>query len=88
VTFIEWLFLLTACIGIFIIRNKYKDEQPAFKVPLYPLVPAIFIAVISWFIFKNIFADKAEYYAGLAVIPVGIALYYFFKSRNKTDLTQ
>lgn len=82
VTFVEWMFLLTACIGIFIVRKKYPSEIPSFKVPFYPLLPILFIAVIGWFIFKNALADKAEYYAGLAVLPIGVIVYYLFK-RNK-----
>lgn len=85
VTFIEWLFLLMACVGIFFIRLKYRDEKPAFTTPLYPILPLIFIGVIGWFIAMNIFAEKAEYYAGLAVIPVGVLLYYFsFRGGDKS----
>jgi APA family basic amino acid/polyamine antiporter len=83
VTFVEWLFLLTACIGIFIVRKKYAHEEAPFKVPFYPILPMLFIAVIGWFIFKNALADKAEYYAGLAVIPVGVVVYYAFKRRSE-----
>ncbi len=85
VTFVEWLFLLLTCIGIFLVRKKYKDETPSFKTPLYPLVPIIFIAIVGWFIIMNAFADKIEYYAGLLVIPVGIVVYYIFKSKNKNN---
>lgn len=85
VTFIEWLFLLLACIGIFSIRSKYKDQKPAFKVPFYPVLPILFILVIGWFITMNVFAERVEYYAGLAVIPVGIALYYWFGRAKKID---
>lgn len=83
VTFIEWLFLLIACIGIFVIRTKYKDEPVSFKTPLYPVLPIVFIAIISWFIFRNALADKAEYYAGLLVIPVGIIFYYSYRAVTK-----
>ena len=77
VTFIEWLFLLLACTGIFFIRARYRNEAaPAFRVPLYPVLPLLFILVVGWFITMNIFAERAEYYAGLAVIPIGILLYY------------
>ncbi|MBX7051908.1 MAG: amino acid permease [Flavobacteriales bacterium] len=88
VTFVEWLFLLTACIGIFLIRSKYPNEKPAFRVPLYPVIPALFIVVVSWFIYKNALADKAEYYAGLAVIPIGIVFYYIFKTRMSKKVEQ
>jgi APA family basic amino acid/polyamine antiporter len=81
VTFVEWLFLLTACVGIFIVRKKYAHEEAPFRVPFYPVIPLLFIAVIGWFIFKNALADKAEYYAGLAVIPVGVFVYYLFKRK-------
>lgn len=83
VTFIEWLFLLIACIGIFVIRTKYRDEPVSFKTPLYPVLPIVFIAIISWFIFRNALADKAEYYAGLLVIPVGIIFYYSYRAVTK-----
>lgn len=85
VTFIEWMFLLIACIGIFIIRKKYKGQPSSFMVPFYPILPLIFIAIVGWFIFRNALADKAEYYAGLLVIPVGVAFYYIFRkvSGNK-----
>lgn len=88
VTFVEWMFLLTACIGIFVVRSKHSDQIPAFKVPLYPLTPLLFIGVIGWFIFKNALADKAEYYAGLLVLPIGVLLYYLFKARRGADVVK
>jgi basic amino acid/polyamine antiporter, APA family len=82
VTFVEWLFLLITCIGIFKVRSKFKKITPDFKTPLYPLLPIIFIICVGWFIFKNALADKAEYYVGLAVIPIGVVVYYLFKSKQ------
>jgi APA family basic amino acid/polyamine antiporter len=85
VTFIEWLFLLLGCIGIFFIRNKYPGEAPAFQVPFYPVLPILFILVIGWFIAMNLVAERVEYYAGLAVIPIGIILFYAFGAGKKSD---
>jgi amino acid transporter len=78
------MFLLAACIGIFIVRKKYPAETPPFRVPLYPVLPLLFVGVIGWFIFKNVLADKAEYYAGLTVLPIGIVVYYLFKHFKKS----
>lgn len=85
VTFIEWLFLLITCIGIFMIRKKESHLNSPFKVPLYPILPLLFIAIVGWFIFQNAIADKPEYYAGLAVIPVGLIVYFIFKSKSKSN---
>ena len=84
VTFIEWLFLLLGCIGIFFIRARYPDEKPAFRVPFYPVLPLFFILVIGWFIAMNLVAERVEYYAGLAVIPIGIGFYYAFGAGKKS----
>ncbi len=83
VTFVEWLFLLIACAGIFFIRKKYSDVKPDFRTPLYPLVPIIFILVVGWFITMNAMADKLEYYTGLLVIPLGVIFYYSYRSISK-----
>lgn len=85
VTFIEWLFLLLGCIGIFFIRHRYKGEVPAFQVPFYPVLPILFILVIGWFIAMNLVAERVEYYAGLAVIPIGLVLFYAFGAGKKPD---
>jgi basic amino acid/polyamine antiporter, APA family len=87
VTFVEWMFLLLACIGIFMVRAKYKDQEASFKVPFYPILPLLFIAIVGWFIYKNAMADKPEYYAGLLVIPVGVVFYYVFKAQMAKRVT-
>jgi APA family basic amino acid/polyamine antiporter len=84
VTFIEWLFLLITCVGIFMIRKKESHLHTPFKVPIYPILPILFIGIVGWFIFQNVIADKPEYYAGLAVIPVGLLVYYLFRRGSQS----
>lgn len=88
VTFIEWLFLLITCVGIFQIRKKEGHLNSPFKVPLYPLLPLIFIFIVGWFIIQNAIADKPEYYAGLAVIPIGLIVYFIFRRTSKYNPPQ
>ncbi|MBL7942978.1 MAG: amino acid permease [Flavobacteriales bacterium] len=79
VTVTEWFFLLLACIGIFLVRRKFKDQEAGFKTPLYPVLPLIFIAVIGWFVFMNATSDDKAAYYGLLVIPVGMIVYWIFR---------
>jgi APA family basic amino acid/polyamine antiporter len=80
VTTTEWLFLLMACFGIFIVRSKMKNEEVSFKTPLYPILPIIFCVVIGWFIYMNAFSDKPEAYFGLLIIPLGVIFYFLYKA--------
>ena len=79
VTTTEWLFLMIACIGIFVVRYKQKDEKPSFKTPLYPILPIIFIGVVAWFIYMNAISDNPSAYFGLLIIPIGLIFYFFYK---------
>jgi basic amino acid/polyamine antiporter, APA family len=84
VTITEWFFLMLACIGIFIIRKKHGKSADGFSTPLYPILPAIFIAVIAWFVYANATSDDPSAYFGLIAIPLGIVFYYFFKKKAHT----
>ncbi len=79
VTITEWLFLLAACFGIFIVRGKMKDQEVGFKTPLYPILPIIFCVVVAWFISMNAISEDPAAYFGLMVIPIGAVLYFIFK---------
>ncbi|MCC6599940.1 MAG: amino acid permease, partial [Crocinitomicaceae bacterium] len=85
VTITEWFFLLMACAGLFIVRYKKKSDtgEIAFKSPLFPLLPIIFIAVIGWFIVKNAKSENPAAYYGLLIIPVGAIVYYLYKVFGK-----
>lgn len=83
VTITEWFFLMLTSAGIFIFRiKKMGNEEGIFKTPVYPLLSSIFIAVVLWFISKNVMSEDPAAYFGLLVIPIG-AIFYFVKSKPK-----
>jgi hypothetical protein len=60
--------------------------NPAFRVPGYPVVPALFIAS-SVLILVNAVVDPSSRWMTigvLAVILLGIPVYYFTVARNET----
>jgi len=84
VTTTEWLFLLAAAAGIFIVRRR-KSALPhtGFSVPLFPLIPVLFCLVVGWFIWANAISERPEAYFGLLVIPLGALVYFFFRKKSK-----
>lgn len=83
VTITEWFFLLLTCLGIFVVRTKMKDTPPGFRSPLYPVLPAIFILVVGWFIKENAVSEEPSAYFGLLIIPIGAIFYFIYKAINR-----
>jgi len=79
-----WTFFLLTGITLFIFRAR-GGEAPAFKVPLFPIVPLIFIATCGYMLWSSIdyirnpmfgpkFGDMVL--AGLVIMGAGIPLYW------------
>lgn len=82
-----WTFLLLTGLTLFVFRGR-QDKVPAFKVPLYPLVPAVFYAMCLYMLWSSIqyllnpvFGPKFGnlVLAGLLVMAAGIPLYWLVR---------
>ena len=82
-----WTFFLLTALTLFVFRRK-EDAVPAFRVPLYPVVPIAFVAACAYMIYSAInyarFAVEfgALVLTGIFVMLAGIPL-YFFARRGK-----
>lgn len=79
-------FYALAVGSVFILRRR-SDYHPPFRVPGYPVVPAIFI-VATILLLGNAVADPASRVATLAVLGVillGIPIFFLTKSRRAAD---
>jgi len=79
-----WTFFLLTGATLFVFRAR-GGEQPAFKVPLYPLIPLAFIASCAYMLWSSIdyirnpmfgpsFGDMVL--AGIVIMAAGIPLYW------------
>jgi basic amino acid/polyamine antiporter, APA family len=69
-----WFFFLLTGISLFVLR--YKDREPrAFPVPLYPVVPLIFIGASAYMLYASLAYAKALSLMGLVPLVVGVPLY-------------
>ena len=83
-----WSFLLLTGITLFIFRRN--QETPAFRVPLYPVVPIVFLAMCAFMVWSSFdYVANSPYgpkfgnlvLAGLVVMALGIPLYFFAKRK-------
>jgi APA family basic amino acid/polyamine antiporter len=76
------IFSMLTVIGVFFLRRKYSKEERPFQLPLYPILPIVFIVTTSWMIY---YVTKNDYrimlYSVLTMIP-GLMV-YLIASRKK-----
>lgn len=78
-----WLFFMLTGISLFILRRQQPAQPNPFRVPLYPVTPALFVAMCAFMLWSSISyamsKDPSSIGAqlGIAVMLVGIPLMFF-----------
>ena len=81
-----WTFFLLTAITLFIFRRR-EPQAAAFRVPLYPVVPAAFIVACLYMLYSSInyvrFAVEfgVAVFGGLLIMGLGIPLYFIARNR-------
>jgi amino acid transporter len=84
-----WTFFLLTGLTLFLFRRK-GGEHPVFRVPLHPVVPALFVLMCAYMLYSSIdYVRNPDYgpkfgfavFAGLVVMAAGIPLYFLSKKR-------
>jgi basic amino acid/polyamine antiporter, APA family len=77
-----WMFFLMTGVSLFILRARDPEAERPFRVPLYPLVPAIFCAMCAYMLYSSaVYAGKL---LAIGVLPLvmGVILYWVAGRRN------
>lgn len=83
VVFMDWIFMTLAAVGLFLFRKRSKAKDPdGYKVPLYPIIPLIFIGISIWFLFSTLTGRPVQAVAGIVLMLIGLPVYYYF-TRSK-----
>jgi amino acid transporter len=81
-----WTFFLLTAVTLFIFRSR-SGEAPAFRVPLYPVIPLAFCAACVYMLYSSVnyvrFAVEfgVAVVAGLLIMVAGIPLYFLVRNR-------
>ena len=82
VVYTEWIFFAAMAIGLFVARRR-SDYQPTYRVPGYPVVPALFAIVAAAIAIHQLVADPIEALIGLLLVGAGLPAYYLFRPRAR-----
>jgi APA family basic amino acid/polyamine antiporter len=80
VVFSSWIFYALATFSLFRFRRTFP--APAYRTPVFPWPPIIFIACAVILIVNTLWAMPKESLAGLGIIAAGIPVYFLFRNRR------
>jgi APA family basic amino acid/polyamine antiporter len=75
VIFTEWIFFALMAGGIFLLRRR-PGYAPAYQVWGYPWTPGVFVVASAAIVINRLFSDPLDSAAGLALVGVGVPVYY------------
>ena len=76
---------LMAVIGLFVMRLRQPDLERPFRVPLFPLVPLIYLGLTAWTLLYVIQERSQEVAVSAALIVSGLVIYWLTRPRKQMD---
>src|SRR5437870_11969215 len=76
VVFASWMFAALAAASVFVLRRRRPDAPRPFRVPGYPLTPALFITAAVAIVLNTIVARPVQALIGLGIVATGVPAYF------------
>jgi basic amino acid/polyamine antiporter, APA family len=80
VIYTEWIFFAMLALGVVLMRRR-PGYQPAWRMPLVPIAPALFIVVSLTIVVNQIRVDVWSAAMGLGIVATGFPAYYLWARR-------
>jgi basic amino acid/polyamine antiporter, APA family len=72
-------FAALAVAAVIVLRVRRPDLPRPYKVPFYPVVPILFVAVSAWMAIFMLRGRPTEAVWGLVTVLAGVPFYFFFR---------
>jgi APA family basic amino acid/polyamine antiporter len=79
VVFTGWLFYALGAASIFVYRTRQPDAPRPFRVPGYPLTPALFVIAGCAIVVNALFARTEPALTGIAIVLTGAPAYMIWR---------
>jgi APA family basic amino acid/polyamine antiporter len=73
------IFPLLSVIGLMVMRRRQPELDRPFRVPLYPLVPLVYILCTAGMMTASLIKWTKTSLAALGVVAIGVAVYYIWR---------
>ena len=84
------LFWIPVTLAVIVLRRKRPEAVRPFRVPFYPWVPLIMVAIMVWIVVSALITSPKEAIATIVLILLGLPLYPLFRrprraARHQSD---
>jgi len=77
-----WGFFLLTGIALFVLRAKEPDAPRPFRVPWYPVLPALFVLMCGYLLYSSLTYHRAHALVGLGVLAAGAVVLMIARLHN------
>ena len=80
--FVLWIFFTLGVVGVFILRRQGKSSLKNYRVPLYPITPAIGILGSVFILVSTVIDEPIQSLIGIAVTLLGLPVFIWLKKKQ------
>jgi basic amino acid/polyamine antiporter, APA family len=84
VIYTEWIFFALLALGVVLLRRR-PDYHPAWRMPLVPIAPLLFVAASAAVVVNQIAADPVQSAIGLGIVATGLPAYWLWARRRSPE---
>lgn len=84
----SFLFYALAAGAVFVLRRREPERERPFRVPLYPVVPAVFVLGSVVFLLNAFVGAPVDSLAGILIVLAGLPGYFYWRRANGPRLAR
>jgi amino acid transporter len=77
-----WFFMLLVGLALFIFRQWEPDRERAYRVPLYPIVPLLFVLTSCYMLYSSLAYTGIGALFGIGVLLLGLPLLWYARAQQ------
>jgi APA family basic amino acid/polyamine antiporter len=82
VGFVGQLFMGLTVVGLLVLRRREPDLPRPFRVPGYPIVPLLYVAILLWYLANLLVNRLAPSLVGIGIVLAGVPFYRHWTRRR------
>lgn len=79
VVFVGWIFYALGAAAVIVLRRRLPDAPRSFRVPGYPITPALFVVAAAAIVGNTIWSKPGQAVIGLLPVAFGVPAFYFWR---------